>query len=636
MEKRKVYLTNLSVEEAQTRFSTHLQLRLKTDAEQIEVIHAVGRRTAEPVFANCSSPLWDSAAMDGVMVVSGRTGGASETAPLSLKEQEDYLPVNTGDLIRPPFDAVIMAEDIQETENGSILIRQSTAPWQHIRPVGEDIVQGEMILPGGHIIRPVDVGALLSGGLTHIAVKRLPRVAILPTGSELIESGQKPEPGNVIESNSRMLEGLVQEDAGISTRFPIVPDTYGEIKAALQRALETHDVVLVCSGTSAGTEDYTVHVLEELGEVIVHGVAIKPGKPVILAVVDGKPVIGIPGYPVSAYLTYKHFAAPILRDLSGKEFTEAHRIEAVMTKRIVSSLQHKEYVRVKVGRVGDTWVATPLPRGAGTAMSLVRADGFCIVAQNCEGIESGTRAEIVLNQDVSVLEHTLVSIGSHDLILDLIADILPRLYPGHWLSGSHVGSMGGLLALKRGETHIAPIHQLDAATGTYNIPALKQLFPGEQMALIKGIGRTQGLLVKQGNPLRVKTLEDLKRCRYINRQRGAGTRMLLDHELKRAKIDPSEIPGYEREAATHMAVAAAIAGGSADVGLGVLSAAEAMGLDFIPIAEEGYDFATFASFLTLPHMRAFLAVLNSQTLHREITRLGGYDLIGCGEVCLVE
>jgi len=636
MEKRNLYLTNLPIAEAQTRFYASFQLRPKAESEQVDVTEALDRQTASPVFAKNNSPLWDSSAMDGVMVVSAYTQGATETTPLQLKLGEGYFPVNTGDPISGPFDAVIMAEDIQEMGEDMILIRQGAAPWQHVRPVGEDIVKGEMILPSSHTVRPVDIGVLLSGGVTRIAVKKKPAVAILPTGSELIEAGQMPEAGDIIESNSRMLEGLIRHDGGLPTRFPIVPDVYETIKEGLQTALLAHDVVLVCSGTSAGTRDYTVHVLEELGEVIVHGVAIKPGKPVILAVVKGKPVIGIPGYPVSAYLTYRNFVTPILNALVGVPQAKEDKVEATLTRRIVSSLKHREYVRVQVGRIGDKLVATPLPRGAGAAMSLVRADGFCIVEQDWEGIESGARVEVVLTRAREVLERTLVSIGSHDLILDIIADHLPKSYPGLRLSSSHVGSMGGLLALKQGETHIAPIHHLDDDTGTYNISIVKQLFPGEKMALIKGVGRSQGILVQKGNPLQIATLADLRRCRYINRQRGAGTRMLFDYKLKRAGIDPMEITGYEREAATHMAVAAAISNGSADAGLGIFSAASAMNLDFIPLDEEAYDFITRKAFLELDSVRTFIALLENQALQEEIRNLGGYDLGQCGEVCLID
>jgi len=456
MGKRNLYLTNIPVEEALERFQKALSPYLKADNEVVEVIHSLDRITAEAVFARFNSPLYDCAAMDGVAVISARTYGASETSPMSLKRGEDFLAVDTGDPVEPPFDAVIMAEDIHEAEekNGeTIVIRSSAAPWQHVRPVGEDIVQGEMILPGGHKIRPLDIGVLLSGGITRISARKRPEVAIIPTGSELVEPGDEMKEGGIIESNSRMFEGLVKQCGGIPFRFAPIPDEYELLKERLRDAAERFDAVLVSAGTSAGREDYTVHVLRELGEVAVHGVAMKPGKPVVLAVVNGKPVVGIPGYPVSAYLAYENFVAPILKFLSGLLETRAPVVQATLTRRLVSSLKYREYVRVKVGRIGERLVAAPLARGAGAAMSLVRADGFCVIEQDSEGVEAGADVNVVLCRDLDDLEQTVVSIGSHDLILDVIADLMPNLFHGVHLSSTHVGSMGTFGAQKRRDTY---------------------------------------------------------------------------------------------------------------------------------------------------------------------------------------
>ncbi|MCL2009157.1 MAG: molybdopterin biosynthesis protein [Synergistaceae bacterium] len=640
MEKRNLYLTNIPVEEALERFQNALSPHLKIENEDIEVIHSLDRVTAEAVFARVNSPLYDCAAMDGAAVVSAHTLGAGEASPLTLKQGGDFMAVDTGDPIRPPFDAVIMAEDIQEKNGGKIVIRSSAAPWQHVRPVGEDVVQGEMILPGGHKIRPIDVGVLLSGGITRILARRRPEVAVIPTGSEMTEPGEELKEGGVIESNSRMLEALVRQCGGVPSRFAPVPDEYGLIKERLKDAAERFDMVLVTAGTSAGRGDYTVHALRELGEVAVHGVAMKPGKPVILAVVNGKPVVGIPGYPVSAYLAYENFAAPILKFFSGVSglpeagapVTGMPVVRAVLTRRLVSSLKYREYVRVKVGKIGERLVASPLARGAGAAMSLVRADGFCVIDQDSEGVEAGTEVNVALCRGLDGLENTVVSVGSHDLILDVIADMMPNVYHGTRLSSTHVGSMGGLLALKNGEAHIAPTHLLDEETGVYNVPAVKKLFAGRRMALIKGVGRAQGIMVKKGNPLGIAGIEDLSRSRYVNRQRGAGTRVLLDYRLKAVGIDPSGIVGYEREAATHMAVAAAVKDGGADAGMGILSAARAMDLDFIPIGSEEYDFAVPTEFLELAHIRAFIGMLKHPDFRRKLEELGGYTVECCGEV----
>jgi putative molybdopterin biosynthesis protein len=542
-----------------------------------------------------------------------------------------------------------MAEDVIEVddEGGNekrVRILEAAAAWQHIRPIGEDIVAGEMILPSRHCVRPIDIGVLLSGGITRIEVYAKPRVAIFPTGSEIVESaasvaadaGALPKEGMIIESNSRMFQAMVNQAGGAAERFAPVPDDYVLLKKNILSAAEKFDMVIINAGSSAGREDFTVHVLRELGEVIVHGVAIKPGKPVILAKVNGKPVIGTPGYPVSAYLSYEIFAAPVLSVLTGRGDGAPQRVEAVMARRLVSSLKHREYVRVKVGRVGDKLVASPLARGAGAAMSLVRADGFCVIAQNSEGIEAGEIARVELFRSLDEINRTLVCVGSHDLILDIIADMMASLsFPeAAFLASTHVGSMAGLMALKRGECHLAPVHLLDEETGTYNISWLKKIFSGGDVRLVKGVGRIQGLIIQKGNPLRITGIADIKRCRYINRQRGAGTRLFLDHLLKKNGIESGEIDGYSREAATHMAVAAAVQGGGADAGMGIASAAKALGLDFIPLGEEEYDFAVPPQFLELGGMKVFLDILRSGDFHDRLEQLasGAYSWDRAGEI----
>jgi putative molybdopterin biosynthesis protein len=617
------------VEEALEKFLA--ALRLEPRFERVKSEEALGRVTAEAVFARCNSPLYNAAAMDGIAVAACCTAGASEAAPLSLKRGEDFAVVDTGDPIRPPQDAVIMAEDVTGIDGGTVQITAAASPWQHIRPIGEDIVAGEMILPGRHRIRPVDTGVLLAAGIAAVEVYARPCVAIFPTGNEIVElSGATPAEGEIIESNSRMFRALVEEGGGEGKCFPVIPDDVEKLKAAIATAVEAYDLVLVNAGSSAGTEDYTAPALGALGEVIVHGVAMKPGKPVILAVVKGKPVIGLPGYPVSAYLAWTVFAAPVLAALSGRKAEASQTVTAVAARRMVSSLKHREYVRVKVGRVDGRLVASPLARGAGAAMSLVRADGFCIIPQNSEGVEAGDAVDLALSRPLSEIEQTLVCIGSHDLILDLIADMMSLR--GFFLASTHVGSLGGLMALRRGECHLAPTHLLDEETGEYNVSFLKKLFAGEPVVLVKGLGRVQGIMTAPGNPLGIVSVRNLPRCSFINRQRGAGTRLFLDYQLKKHGVDSGAIRGYEREAATHMAVAAAVQSGSADAGMGVSSAAKAMGLDFIPLGNEEYDFAFLPRFLELPMSRAFLEILRSTEFHTRLDEIGGYTFEKCGEL----
>ena len=629
--KRNLYLKTTPVEEAREIYMDALGDAAEPRAEVISVIDALGRVTSEAVYAKYSSPLYNSAAMDGIAVVSAATEGASEASPLTLKPGEDYMIVDTGDPVKKPYDAVIMAEDTQETADGMV-IRAAAHSWEHVRPVGEDIVAGEMILTRCHRIRPIDIGVLLSGGVTEISVYTQPKVGIIPTGTEIVEPYEDPKEGDIIESNSRMFEAMVRENGGVPHRYDIVGDDYEKIKAAVLKALEENDMVLVNAGSSAGTEDYTVHILREIGEVFIHGVAMKPGKPVILAKACGKPVIGIPGYPVSAYLAVESFVYPVLRSFTGLRESHDRRIEAVLSRRLVSSLKHREYVRVRVGRVGGRYVCAPLARGAGAAMSMVKADGFCVIPQESEGFEAGETVEVILFRPAEDVSRTIVCTGSHDLLLDVISDLMSGEGGGVRLSSTHVGSLGGLMALRRGEAHMTPTHLLDEDTGVYNESYIKKLFPDEEMLLVKGVGRTQGIMVAPGNPLGIKGVEDLTRVKYVNRQRGAGTRVLLDYKLKQAGIDPSEIDGYDAEAATHMAVAAQVASGEADCGMGVYSAAHAMGLDFIPVGDEEYDFAMRPETYELPEMQCFLRLLGSDEFRSKLEELGGYSFEGSGKV----
>lgn len=635
MAKRNLYLKTIPVEEARTKYHSAIDEIIETKYETVKVTDSLDRITGKAIYARYSSPLFNASAMDGIAVKADDTKDATETNPVILKENQ-YVIVDTGDPIHPPCDSVIMAEDIVETDEG-VRIIASAHPWQHIRPIGEDIVSGEMILPSNHKIRAIDIGVLLSAGILEIDVVKKPEVAIFPTGTEIIEPEDQPEDGSIIESNSRMFENMVNVAGGIGHRFPPIIDDYDQIKNKVSEAVDKYDMVIINAGSSAGTEDFTVHVLRELGEVIVHGVAIKPGKPVILAIVRGKPVIGLPGYPVSAYIGFENFVTPIIQKMASRPESLTETLEAHISKRLVSSLKHKEYVRVKVGKVGDKFVAAPLARGAGAAMSLVRADGFCVIEQSSEGVEAGEKVNIELYRSKSEIENTAVVIGSHDLILDVIADIMPNQYKDMHLSSTHVGSMGGLMALKRGEAHMAPIHLLDEATGEYNVAYVKRLFK-EPMALIKGVHRIQGIMVKKGNPLNIKKLGDLagSGIRYVNRQRGAGTRVLFDYRLKQENINPETITGYDREMATHMAVAAAVASDGADAGMGVLSAAKAMNLDFIEVGPEEYDFAIPAKYLPLLHIKAFIEILQSAEFKERIEELGGYSADHAGDIVVIE
>lgn len=622
---RNIYIDNIDVELAKKMYYEKLNLDLSW--EEVNVIHALDRVSFEAVIAKVSSPNYNAAAMDGIAVKSSKTLNATETNPMTLEEKDDFIYVNTGNIMVEPYDAVIMIEDVIDLGEGKVQILKSAYPWQHVRQIGEDIVATEMIIPSRHKIRPIDIGALISGGIERLKVYKKPKIGILPTGSEIIEEFKELEDGKIMDSNSRVFEAEVIKNGGIPNRYHPHKDDYEILKNAILQGVKENDILLINAGSSAGTKDYTVKLIKELGEVVVHGVAMKPGKPTILGIIDNKPVIGIPGYPVSAYLVFDNFVKPLIGKYIGIREAEEDLIEATISKRIVSSFKNKELVRVNLGYVNDRLVATPLSSGAGVTMSLVKADGIAIIPRNVEGVEAGDIVEVELLKPLSMIKNTIVSIGSHDLIMDILGDMVK-------LTSGHVGSMGGIMSMRRGECHIAPIHLLDEETGEYNISYVNKYFPNEKMAIIKGVKRQQGFIVEKDNPKNINNFNDLTRedVIYINRQRGAGTRILLDYHLKVDNINPESVNGYSREMNTHMAVATGVKTGTATTGLGIYSAAKALNLDFIDIASEDYDFLVRSHILQEPMIQEFINALKSKEFQDRVRELGGYDFVNTGEI----
>ncbi|WP_312815101.1 molybdopterin biosynthesis protein [Sedimentibacter sp.] len=627
---QKVYLSNYELDEAKKIYFDKLKLRLQT--EIINTWDALGRVTTKPVFAHLSSPHYNSSAMDGIAVKSEKTFGASDRNHIILTEGEDYMVVDTGDPIPREFDCVIMVEDLIKGDDSQVKIYQSAVPWQNIRPLGEDIVENQLIVPSKHKIRPVDIGALIAGGINTVEVFKRPAVGIIPTGTELVEPGSELRVGDIIDFNSRTFTAQVTEWGGIPSRYSIVKDDYKLIKDTVLKANEENDVVLINAGSSAGREDFTSSVISEVGELIVHGVAIKPGKPVMLGIINDKPIIGIPGFPVSAYFVMEEIVKELIYSYQGLEADERKIVNASLTKRCMSSLKYHEFVRVRLGFIGDKYVATPLTRGAGATMSLVNADGVLEINQQTEGIESGTEVKIKLLSAEDKIKNTLVCIGSHDPIIDIAADIMHNRNKKYFLSSSNVGSTGGLMALKTGETHMAPTHLLDMETGEYNVSYLKKYVPDKKICLVKCVNRIQGFIVEKGNPKNITEFEDLLRddVKFVNRQRGSGTRLLLDYNLNKLNIDPQKINGYYREEFTHLAVAAAVEAGDADAGLGVYSAASLMGLDFIPVCNEEYDLAIPEEYMDSEIVKEFLETIKSEEFKDKLDELGGYDYSNTG------
>jgi putative molybdopterin biosynthesis protein len=630
--KRKIYLEDTPLKEAQKKLLD--AVKFQPTAEIILTADALGRITAEPIFAVVSMPNFHASAMDGIAVQASRTYAAHEKNPLQLKKGTDFVIVDTGDPIPDGFDAVIMIEDVHMIDEETYEILEPASPWQHIRQIGEDVVAGELIVPANHVLRPVDLGAMLAGGIVEVPVFRKPLVSIIPTGTELVSPREQIKRGEIPEFNGTVFAGYLQTWGAEPVNKGIVEDHYEKIKQTVREALASSDIVLLNAGSSAGTEDFTVHVIEELGEVLTHGVATRPGKPVVVGLVDGKPVIGLPGYPVSAYLALEWFVRPLVHQYLGISEPERPRIKATMGRRIVSVMGAEDFIRMTIGAVGGKFIANPLSRAAGVTMSMVRADGLLRIPANSLGYEQGEEAELELYHPLHQIEKTMVFAGSHDLTVDLLATAIHNHDPERFLSSAHVGSMGGILAIRKGEAHAAGVHLFDEQTGDYNIPFVKQYLPNIPFVLVNLVYRQQGWIVAPGNPRSIQTIEDLKRegIAYINRQRGAGTRLLFDYLLKQAGMQPDEVYGYNREDYSHLSVAAAVAGGTADCGLGILSAAKALKLDFVPVAEERYDLLMSKEFYESDAGQVLLQVMTSEAFIRQVESLGGYSCRDTGKI----
>ncbi|MFN3650807.1 MAG: molybdopterin biosynthesis protein [Armatimonadota bacterium] len=635
MERRR-YLRKTSLAACLEAWLGHPHVLRRTAAETVPAPEARGRVTAEAVYARRSVPHFHCSAMDGIAVAAELTYGAAETRPVRL-EPGQYTVVDTGDPIPDDADAVVMIEDVQQLEGGAVELVEAASPWQQIRLAGEDLVATEMVLPSGQLLRAPDVAALLSCGVRELSVRRRPRVAVLPTGDELVDPLSGPEqqdrPGAIPETNSYLIGGLVEEWGGEAVRYPIVADTPEAVHEALHRALEQADVVALNAGSSAGREDFVPRIIEQAGELLAHGVDIMPGKPMAIGVVRGKPVIGIPGYPVSAWVVCEQFLRPLVHQLLGLPAPRPERVPAVMARKTPSRMGNEEFLRVKAARVGGRLVAVPLSRGASLLSSVVRADGVVRIPANVEGVEAGEEVRLEPLRPLEEIESALLAVGSHDLLLDLISDFLHQRAAGFGLSSAHVGSLTGLVALRRGECHLAGTHLIDEETGEYNLSWLRRYFQEGEVALIHLAYREQGLLVPPGNPRGLRGLADLTggELLFINRQRGSGTRQLLDFLLQREGLEPASIRGYDRELYTHLAVAAAVQTGAADTGLGIRAAAKALDLDFVPVAPERYDLAVRPDALGLPQMQELLRIVRSEAFQTKVQELGGYDASRAGE-----
>ena len=628
------YLTNIPLAKAREDYLNLLKrYGFGPKTEVIPVWDACGRVTAHAVYAHICAPHYAASAMDGVGVNAKDTFGATETTPITLNPGQ-FIVLDTGDPVPDDKDAVIMVEDVVKNEDGTITIHDAAAPWQHIRQIGEDICAGEMILPSHVAVSPSAIGAMIAGGVLEIELIRNPLVGIIPTGDEIIPPCTNPKPGDILEFNGSIFSAMVRQWGAEAKVYPIVPDRFDTIKETVSLAAEECDLVILNAGSSAGRDDYSTRVIRELGVVLYHGIAMKPGKPAILGCQGAKPILGVPGYPVSGIIVIEQLLKPLVDHWLKAPAQQNQYAKAILTRPVVSGLKYEEFVRVRMGYVGDKLMASPLNRGSGVVSSFMKADGILEVPQGLEGFEAGAEVNVRLLSPMEKLKNTVVVIGSHDPLLDELGDMLHVENGDVYMSSSHVGSMGGIMAVRKGEAHAAGCHLLDTANGTYNLAYMKKYFPKGGVRLVRCVGRQQGLMVAKGNPLNLQKFSDIagEGVRYVNRQKGSGTRILTDYLCKQNNLNVDEIYGYDREELTHTSVAVQIVSGSADVGMGIYSAAKLYDLDFIPICIEEYDLIIPDHAWDTPQVQRMIAILKSEEFKNKILALGGYTVENPGEI----
>lgn len=613
------YPTNAPLSEALSKYREILVAEGFSPGEEIvPVEQAAYRVTAEAIHARICSPRCPVSTMDGIALTSDLTRGASADHPTAL-EKSQFVPVLTGDPIPDSCNTVIRSEDAVFDPSGMMRISAPVSPRQHVRQIGEDICAGEMILGSFMEITPAALGALISGGISEVRVLTRPVIGYIPVGDNI---------------DAAIFSSTLENWHAVPRLYPTVSDAKEDIRAALETALRDCDLVLLGAGSSAGRDNHAVSAISELGSVLCEGLAVKPGKPTVLGHQQQIPVIGIPVNPASALIILEEIVRPLIDEWYRLDHPDQVTREVQLTKPIVSSPRYEEFVRVLVGEVNGKLIASPLNRGSGIITSLMKADGLVRVPGDVTGYDAGETVTAELLRPVGRMSRTLVATGSHDTLLNELADLLHTKHPDLYMMSSHVGSMGGLMAVKRGEAHIAGTHLFDEKDGSYNVSFIRKRFPQGGVKLIECVYRVQGLMLPKGNPQGIRSLSDLTKdgLRYVNRQKGCGTRILMDYLTQKERVDTDSICGYDHEEMTHTAVAAQIAGGSADAGLGVMSAARLYDLDFVPVCTEQYDLLISDEAYELDIVQKLLDVLKSDAFAARLQRLGGYELHNPGAV----
>ncbi|EIG61498.1 molybdopterin biosynthesis protein [Bradyrhizobium canariense] len=628
------FLKILSREEALARFEAALFPRALS-SETRKLGAALGASLAEDITAPIDVPPFDRSNVDGFAVRSADLATAGEGAPVRLGLNGETIhcgtvpavqvaagtatPIATGGPLPRGADAVIMVEHTQPAGSGAIDVRRAASPGQFISYAGSDIARGEALLRAGTIIGSREVGMLAACGIAEVSVVRKPRVAVISTGDELVQPGEVLAPAAIYDTNGAIVTAAIDENGGEAVFLGAIPDDEAQLEAAMRGALADADMLVLSGGTSKGAGDLSHRIIGRLGQpgIIAHGIALKPGKPLCLAVCDGKPVVILPGFPTSAMFTFHDMIVPVLRKMAGLPPRSDAKVNATVPVRIASELGRTEFVMVSLVEGKDGLIAYPSGKGSGAITSFAQADGFLRIDALADKMPAGTEAEVTLfTPHVRVPD--LVIVGSHCTGLDLVTAQLA--HAGLTVRSIAVGSLGGLAAARRGECDLAPIHLLDEKSETYNTPYL-----AEGLELVPGWRRMQGIVFRKGDKrfeghsakdAVAAALADPS-CIMVNRNQGAGTRILIDRLLGGARPE-----GYWNQPRSHNAVAAAVAQHRADWGMTIAPVANAVGLGFIPLAEEHYDFALVTARKQRPAVRAFLDALGSDEARAALERAG--------------
>jgi putative molybdopterin biosynthesis protein len=596
-------------------------------SENIGVKDAYFKTLSKPVYSKRNIPPFSTSAFDGIAVRAQNTYSAREVSPIILESEKDFRYINTGDKLPGLFNAVIMIENVEEIDNNHVRIRKGISIGDNVRMVGEDIHQGDVVFYNGEYLTPEHISLLIAAGISNIDVKRKLKLVFIPTGDEI--TNDINEKSKILESNSAIVEGYILKWGGEIDIYDCIKDNEHDIKKAIEKSLEKYDIIIVGAGSSHGSKDYTSSVLNDIGELIVHGTNIRPGKPVILGSVKEKLFIGLPGFPYACDINLKIFIGEIFKRIYN--YRENNLISAMLINKVSSKIGEKHYYNTNIIYNKGKFLAYPVKTGSSNLYSGINSTGYFIIDIRDEGEEEGEEVIVFTDKTSCEIKKNLLFVGSND---PLIGELGNKLFEKHRIKMfiSNKGSMGGIYAMQKGKCHISGMHLFDSLSGTYNISFVKKYLGGEGI-LVHLANRSQGIIVKKGNPLNIQSIKDIKikNARYVNRQNGAGTRLMFDYLLQESDIEVSDINGYHNVVSKHIDAGYMVKEGLADAAIAIELIADMLGLEFIPIFIENYDLYFSNDFKKDDRFYKIIDILKEDGFGKNIISRG-YDTKNIGEI----